>query len=148
MAHPSNTKLGPFNCLTLQQTEEAGRNIASQLIFPSCVYLQGEIGAGKTTLCKSIIERLGYSGVVTSPTYNLIQEYPVPQGTVYHMDLYRLEEPSELEFLGLEDLWDERSLFLIEWPENGKGCLRPQNATIFINKLFRGEQIFREIILL
>jgi len=147
MVNSIGSKLGPFNCLTLEQTEEAARYIASELSFPSCVYLEGEIGAGKTTLCKSIIKSFGYSGAVTSPTYNLIQEYPVVQGTIYHMDLYRLNDPSELEFLALEDLWSAQSLFLIEWPEKGNGWLREQNHLININKLFRGEQVFREIIL-
>jgi len=148
MAQHNHSKIGPFNCLTLEQTAEAARSIANELSFPDCVYLQGEIGAGKTTLCKSIIACLGYTGAVTSPTYNLIQEYPVPAGIIYHMDLYRLEDPSELEFLGLEDLWSDNSLFLVEWPENGKGWLRQQKHTIVINKLFRGEQVFREIILI
>jgi len=61
------------------------------------------MGAGKTTLTKSIINTLGYQGEVTSPTYNLIQEYPVNNGMVYHMDLYRLQDPEELSFLALED---------------------------------------------
>jgi len=137
----------PFNCYTLAQTQAAGSQIASALMFPSCVYLLGEIGVGKTTLCKSIIESLGYSGPVTSPTYNLIQQYPVTAGVIYHMDLYRLEDPAELEFLALSDLWENNSLFLIEWPERGDGFLQAPTHRILINKLFRGEQVFREIIL-
>lgn len=92
------------------------------------------MGAGKTTLCKSIIQAFGYQGAVTSPTYNLIQEYPVDAGIIYHMDLYRLEDPAELEFLAVQDLWCERSLFLVEWPERGAGYLLPANWAIGIRK--------------
>lgn len=121
-----------FNCISLHDTEQAGRAIAKQLRFPACVYLQGDLGAGKTTLCQSVIQGFGYQGSVTSPTYNLIQEYSVAQGTIYHMDLYRLNDPAELEFLALEDLWCESSLFLIEWPSKGEGMLRSATHQIDI----------------
>jgi tRNA threonylcarbamoyladenosine biosynthesis protein TsaE len=118
----------------LEQTHEIGAQIADALSFPACVYLDATMGAGKTTLCKSIIQHLGCSDAVTSPTYNLIQQYPVAQGVVYHMDLYRLADPAELEYLALEDLWSQRSLFLIEWPDQGEGYLRPATHTITIRK--------------
>ncbi len=117
---------------SLLETEQAGQTIASLLNFPACVYLHGDMGAGKTTLTKSILLGLGYSGAVTSPTYNLIQEYDTAKGVVYHMDLYRLDDPSEIEFLGLEDLWSERSLFLIEWPQKGHGFIPAANLDIRI----------------
>ena len=120
-----------FSSTSLHDTEQAGMAIAGQLVFPACVYLEGDLGAGKTTLCQSIIQGFGYQGSVTSPTYNLIQEYTVEQGTIYHMDLYRLNDPAELEFLALEDLWSQSSLFLIEWPSKAEGMLR--NATHQIN---------------
>ena len=123
-----------FESNSLDQTAKVGASIASMLSFPSCVYLEGDLGAGKTTLTKSIIQSLGYVGEVTSPTYNLIQEYQVEQGMVYHMDLYRLQDPSELEFLGLEDLWSQESLFLVEWPKNGDGFLQVPNVEVTIIK--------------
>jgi len=116
----------------LEDMQVVGQKIAAQLTFPSCVYLHGNMGAGKTTLCKSIIKAFGYQNEVTSPTYNLIQEYQVEQGVIYHMDLYRLEDPSELEYLAVEDLWSSTSLFLIEWPEKGGRYLRKQDADISI----------------
>lgn len=118
------------------------------LRFPCCVYLKGDLGAGKTSLVKSLVNSLGYVGEVTSPTYNLIQEYQVEQGMIYHMDLYRLEDPSELEFLGLEDLWSDRSLFLIEWPEKGEGFLQLPNIEITLSKTFNSSPSKRNIILL
>lgn len=112
-----------FDCKTLLDTQNAAMEIAQQLTLPDCVYLYGDLGAGKTTLCQSIIQAFGYNGAVTSPTYNLVHEYSVELGTIYHMDLYRLQDPEELAFLALADLWTERSLFLIEWPERGQTCL-------------------------
>ncbi len=136
-----------FETDSLEQTFEVGSEIASMLSFPKCVYLVGDLGAGKTSLVKSIINSLGYVGDVTSPTYNLIQEYQVERGTIYHMDLYRLEDPSELEFLGLEDLWSNRSVFLIEWPEKGEGFLQTANIQITLNKLFDSSPNHRNIVL-
>jgi tRNA threonylcarbamoyladenosine biosynthesis protein TsaE len=136
-----------FTARSLEDTRNIGEQIASQLEFPSCVYLQAAMGAGKTTLTKSIIQAFGYVGEVTSPTYNLVQEYPVEQGVIYHMDLYRLEDPSEFEFLAIDDLWSERSLFLIEWPERADGYLQPANAVITIQKVPETSSVARQIML-
>ena len=127
-------KKSSFESKSLIDTESVGQQIAKALSFPCCVYLNADMGAGKTTLTKSIIQALGYNGPVTSPTYNLIQEYPVANGVVYHMDLYRLQDPEELSFLALEDLWSEESIFLIEWPQNGGGYLACASHAINIQK--------------
>ncbi len=124
-----------FIVTSLNETAEAARVIAEQLSFPACVYLHGQMGAGKTTLTGSLINAMGYQGAVTSPTYNLIQEYQVDEGIVYHMDLYRLEDPAELEFLALEDLWSDHSMFLIEWPQNGASLLPPATIEIYLETL-------------
>jgi len=136
-----------YQAQNLEETELIGREIAARLTFPSCVYLQGSMGAGKTTLTKSIIRSFGYLGDVTSPTYNLIQEYEVGQGTIFHMDLYRLEEASEIEYLAIQDLWSDTSLFLIEWPERGEGYLQRATAEISIEKVTEGASDARRIIL-
>lgn len=128
-------------------TVEIGAEIAPLLSFPGVVFLEGELGAGKTSLCKAIIHRLGYTGAVTSPTYNLIQEYPVEQGIIYHMDLYRLDDPTEIEFLGLEDLIGDSSLFLIEWPAKGRGYLPSESHQINIEKSGVRPNLLRQIIL-
>ncbi len=139
-------------CHTLDETWSVGHQIGQLLEFPACVYLSGDMGAGKTTLCKSIISSLGYEGEVTSPTYNLIQQYPVVNGMVFHMDLYRLNDPDELEFLGIDDLWSERSLFLIEWHKRGAGRLMRADFEIKIarsvesnNTEHQSEDTIREI---
>jgi len=134
-----------FESQSLEQTKEIAVSIVNSLELPSCIYLQGDLGAGKTTLCKFIIEILGYQGVVTSPTYNLIQEYVVGSTIVYHIDLYRLQDPEELEFLAIGDLWSDQCLLLIEWPNRG-GALIPtathrvtikdQSDNLRINKHF------------
>jgi len=131
----------------VNETLAIGKLIAAQLCFPACVYLYGEMGAGKTTLTKSIIGALGCQGEVTSPTYNLVQEYEVELGTIFHMDVYRIDDPSELEFLAIDDLWSDSSLFLIEWPEKGAGFLPQANFEISISKIFDQTANSRNIIL-
>ena len=128
---------------SLEDTERAGITIAPSLGWPCCVYLRGDLGAGKTYLSQAIIRCLGYEGAVTSPTYNLIQEYPVASGVIFHMDLYRLQQAQELEYLAIADLWQENSLFLVEWPDRGQGFLPA--ATDVIDIRFKSGAQGREI---
>lgn len=121
-----------FICHHLDDTANAGQQIAQRLSFPACVYLQGDLGAGKTTLSSAIIQSFGYQGAVTSPTYNLMQEYPVDQGVIYHLDLYRLEDAEELEFLAIKDLMNANTLFLIEWPQKGEPLVPPATHQLVI----------------
>jgi tRNA threonylcarbamoyladenosine biosynthesis protein TsaE len=87
------------------------------------VCLQGELGAGKTTLARGILRGLGVTDKVRSPTYSLVESYPVAAGIVYHLDLFRLADPEELEWLGLRDMLSDSSLLLVEWPQRGAGVL-------------------------
>jgi tRNA threonylcarbamoyladenosine biosynthesis protein TsaE len=103
--------------------EELGQRLARSARRPGVVYLQGELGTGKTTLVRGLLRGFGHSGKVRSPTYTLIEPYPLDGLTVYHLDLYRLASPDELEWLGIRDLLAGDALLLIEWPERGGGAL-------------------------
>ncbi|MEN8206738.1 MAG: tRNA (adenosine(37)-N6)-threonylcarbamoyltransferase complex ATPase subunit type 1 TsaE [Pseudomonadota bacterium] len=111
--------------------EQLGARLADS-ITPAVVYLRGDLGAGKTTLARGFIHALGYAGKVRSPTYTLVEPYPCAHCPVFHLDLYRLADPEELEWLGLRDMLAEPALLLIEWPERGSGMLPPADLTIDI----------------
>ncbi len=87
-----------------------------------CVYLTGDLGAGKTTLVRGLLRAAGHIGAVRSPTYTLIEPYEWPSGAIYHLDLYRIADPDELEWIGLRELLDQ-GLLLVEWPSQGAGVL-------------------------
>lgn len=104
-------------------TETLGRDLATHAPARGIVYLEGDLGAGKTTLARAFLRALGVAGAVRSPTYTLIERYPVASGEIAHLDLYRIADPGELEFLGLDDLAADARLWLVEWPERGAGAL-------------------------
>lgn len=115
-----------------------GRRIAEYLRPPCMIYLQGDLGSGKTTLVRGILRGFGHTGTVRSPTYTLLEPYALEAMRLYHLDLYRLGDPEEVEYLGLHDLPDARSLFLVEWPERGQGALPAPDMTILIEH--RGDE--------
>jgi tRNA threonylcarbamoyladenosine biosynthesis protein TsaE len=97
------------------------------------IELAGELGAGKTTLVRGLLAALGHAGRVRSPTYTLIEPYRIGGRDVLHLDLYRLADPGELEFLGLGDLLTPGAIALIEWPERGGGYLPPADLTVALH---------------
>lgn len=128
-----------FSTHSAAETVALGRKLAAQLKPPKLVVLRGELGAGKTTLVKGIAE--GFEAAaeeqVTSPTFTLIHEYRGPRANVFHVDLYRVDTERELETLGLDDLFDERSVILIEWGEKFARFERERDAEIVLER--RGE---------
>jgi tRNA threonylcarbamoyladenosine biosynthesis protein TsaE len=102
---------------------------------PLIVTLSGELGAGKTTLAQAICRGYGVAEPVTSPTYALVHEYASTRGPVYHLDLYRLESPAELDALGWDDLVGARALVLVEWPTRAGGRLPPGAVALDLEHL-------------
>lgn len=105
-----------------ENMQQAGADFAQRLInkgnlHGATIVLSGDLGAGKTTFTRGFIRACGYRGSVKSPTYTLLEPYDTPQGAICHLDLYRLEDPEELEFIGFRDLLECGTTLLVEWPE-------------------------------
>lgn len=111
-------------------TVALGRGLAEHCPPGAVIWLRGPLGAGKTTLVRGFLRALGYQGAVKSPTYTLIEPYECRGRRIFHLDLYRIADPSELDFLGLRELHDEESVLLVEWPERGVAALPPADLTL------------------
>jgi tRNA threonylcarbamoyladenosine biosynthesis protein TsaE len=120
-----------------EETIELGRKLAVELCPPKLVLLRGDLGAGKTTMVKGIAEAFQAASQddVTSPTFTLVHEYRGPEVSVYHIDLYRIETPRELETLGLDELIaDERNVVLIEWGEKFPRLVKERDIEVAIER--------------
>ena len=120
-----------------EETTALGRRLVARLAPPKLVLLRGELGAGKTTLVKGIAA--GFEAAseedVTSPTFTLVHEYRGPTANLYHIDLYRVDTPRQLETLGLDDLLAENSILLIEWGEKFPRFVRERDVEITLERV-------------
>lgn len=113
-----------FFLATPEETVRFGTVLAKQLPdAPLVVYLEGDLGAGKTTTARALLQALGVEGAVRSPTYTLIENYTTSHGDIAHLDLYRIADPEELDYLALDEIASRARLWLIEWPQKGRGAL-------------------------
>lgn len=104
-------------------TDALGRALANALPAGAVVFLRGDLGAGKSSLARALLRARGVTGPVKSPTYSLVERYATDGGEALHLDLYRIRDAAELEFLGLDDGGALPRLWLVEWPEKGYGSL-------------------------
>ena len=110
-----------------------GKTLARVIPIGCVIYLHGDLGAGKTTLVRGVLRGLGYEDKVKSPTYTLVESYHLSECVLYHFDLYRLQDASELQFIGIEEYFNDAAIVLIEWPEKGKQYLPSADVECFID---------------
>jgi tRNA threonylcarbamoyladenosine biosynthesis protein TsaE len=130
-----------------EETIAFGRTLAELLVPPKVVLLRGDLGAGKTTLVKGIAAAFEAAEEedVTSPTFTLVHEYRGPRAKVYHIDLYRIDTPSELETLGLDDLRSDNTILLIEWGEKFSRFIRERDVEISLERRGENERKIRVV---
>ena len=107
-----------------------GARLAAIPALNGLIFLRGELGAGKTTLVRGFLRALGHEGIVKSPTYTLIEPYELAARSIFHLDIYRLGDPSELDELGVRDLLKDNNTLLLEWPERAQGALKAPDMEI------------------
>ena len=114
--------------------------LAAVMITPCVVYLQGDLGAGKTLFTRAYIHSLGFDGYVKSPSYGLLETYRAGGQTILHLDLYRIEDPEELEYLAIRDLYGPECVLMVEWPDRGRNFL--PDADLVLEFSEKGESRF------
>jgi tRNA threonylcarbamoyladenosine biosynthesis protein TsaE len=125
-----------------EQAQESLGAAMAEVCPTSCViYLDGDLGTGKTTLVRGFLRGLGHRGTVKSPTYTLLEPYELAARRCFHFDLYRLAHPEELEYLGIRDLLETEAVLLIEWPDKGEGGLPAADLRVLISHLDRGRRL-------
>ena len=117
------------------------KRLAARLKPGMVIYLHGDLGAGKTTLVRGVLNALGYSGRVKSPTYTLVEPYSIAGLDLRHFDLYRLHDEAEWEAAGFRDEYDGHNIFLIEWPEHAMGLIPKADVTIDFEILAQGRKV-------
>ncbi|KZN15418.1 tRNA (adenosine(37)-N6)-threonylcarbamoyltransferase complex ATPase subunit type 1 TsaE [Marinomonas sp. TW1] len=124
--------------------EAFGAKLSAVLQTGGVVYLEGDLGMGKTTLVRGMLRGMGHDGPVKSPTYTIVEPYELVDLEVYHFDLYRVGDPEELEFMGIRDYFTEQSLCLIEWAEMGRGILPQADLIVRLDLIRQGRHVALE----
>ena len=124
-----------------KETEALGAKLALIVPEKALIFLEGNLGMGKTTFVRGFIKSLGYTGAVKSPTYNIVEEYKIENNLIFHFDLYRLNDPEELEWIGIDDYLHENAISFIEWPEQGVGYLGIPSIIISFESYSIGRKI-------
>ncbi len=117
------------------------QRLAAQLQPGMVIYLQGDLGAGKTTLVRSVLNALGYNGRVKSPTYTLLEPYQVAGLDLRHFDLYRMNDEEEWESAGFRDEFNGRNIFFIEWPDKARNLLPTADVEVVFEILPQGRRV-------
>jgi len=121
--------------LTEPEMRHWGYELGEAIVPPLVISLSGDLGAGKTTLAQAICEGYGVAEPVTSPTYALVHKYEARKSSVYHVDLYRLDDEAQLTNIGWEDLLSERAVVIVEWPERAGNRMPDDHLHIDIEYL-------------
>jgi tRNA threonylcarbamoyladenosine biosynthesis protein TsaE len=131
--------------VSAEQTEVAAACLADAIreVAPVelCIHLQGSLGAGKTTFARGLLRVLGHEGRVPSPTYTLVEPYECAGYRIYHMDLYRLQDGAELEYLGIDDMSGPGTILLIEWPSRAQGALKTSDIEVVLEVIPEGRAL-------
>ncbi|MCF7986294.1 MAG: tRNA (adenosine(37)-N6)-threonylcarbamoyltransferase complex ATPase subunit type 1 TsaE [Methylovulum sp.] len=113
-----------------QATEQLGVQLWTLIPARALVFLCGNLGVGKTTLVRGYLRAGGFLGTVKSPTYTLVEEYALGERKICHFDLYRINDPEELEWIGIRDYLSQEGVCFVEWPDKGKGYLVEPDITL------------------
>lgn len=134
-AHHVRPPLATSGALAMTEPELVawGERLGADARAPLVVAISGELGAGKTTLARAICRGFGVTGPVTSPTYALVHEYTAPRALVYHVDLYRLDSPSQLDSIGWDELVRSHALVIVEWPERAGERIPEEHVPITLD---------------
>ena len=130
-----------FSLKNEAETVDFGAKLAAAIQGGEIIFLSGDLGAGKTTLVRGFLNALGHSGNVKSPTYTLIEPYSINEKDIYHFDLYRINDPEELEAMGIRDYCDGQAICLYEWPEQGQGVLPEADIILSLSHKDSGRQV-------
>ena len=121
-----------INCFTESDLIALGKNLGESLSGGEIIFLEGALGAGKTTLTRGILAAYGHEAPVKSPTYTLVEPYLLGGQQFYHFDLYRLGDPEELEYIGIRDYFDFQAVSIFEWPTRGNGIIPKPDLSVHI----------------